>query len=81
MANHNVIGAGRARHSLRAVAPAGRFFAFTAGRGLPALPANAALLGLVGPDAIFGILRYRRVVSDPCLVAALAVIALLALCA
>jgi hypothetical protein len=42
---------------------------------------KAALLGLIGPAAIFGILRYRRVVSDTCLVAALAVIALVALCA
>jgi hypothetical protein len=42
---------------------------------------KAALLGLIGPAAIFGILRYRRVVSDTCLVAALAVVALVALCA
>ena len=42
---------------------------------------KAALLGLIGPSVIFGILRYRHVISDTCLVAALAVIALLALCA
>ena len=42
---------------------------------------KAALLGLIGPAVIFGILRYRRVVSDTCLVVALAVIALVALCA
>ena len=42
---------------------------------------KAALLGLIGPAVIFGILRYRRVVSDTCLVAALVVIALVALCA
>jgi len=42
---------------------------------------KAALLGLIGPTVIFGILRYRRVVSDTCLFAALAVIALVALCA
>jgi hypothetical protein len=42
---------------------------------------KAALLGLIGPAAIFGILRYRRVVSTTCLAAVLAVIALVALCA
>src|ERR1035441_9148628 len=42
---------------------------------------KAALLGLIGPAVIFGILRYRRVVSDTCLVAVLVVIALVALCA
>ncbi len=42
---------------------------------------KAALLGLIGPTAIFGILRYRRVVADTGLVAALFVIALVALCA
>jgi hypothetical protein len=40
---------------------------------------KAALLGLIGPAVIFGILRYRRVVSDTGLLAALAVIALVAL--
>ncbi len=39
MANYNDIGADGARHSMRAVEPAGRFPAFTAGRGLPALRA------------------------------------------
>jgi hypothetical protein len=42
---------------------------------------KTALLGLIGPAAIFGILRYRRVVSNTGLLAALAVIALVALCA
>ena len=42
---------------------------------------KAALLGLIGPAAITGILRWRGVVSTTCLVAALAVIALVALCA
>jgi len=42
---------------------------------------KAALLGLIGPSVIFGILRYRHVISDTCLVAALAVIAMVALCA
>ncbi len=42
---------------------------------------KAALLGLIGPAVIFGILRYRRVVSTTCLAAVLAVIVLAALCA
>jgi hypothetical protein len=42
---------------------------------------KAALLGLIGPAAIIGILRWRGVVSTTCLAAALALIALAALCA
>ena len=42
---------------------------------------KAALLGLIGPAAIFGILRWRGVVSTTCLAAVLALIALAALCA
>jgi len=42
---------------------------------------KAALLGLIGPAAIFGILRYRGIVSASCLAAALGLIALAALCA
>ena len=42
---------------------------------------KAALLGLIGPAAIIGVLRWRRVVSDTGLTAALALIALAALCA
>ena len=42
---------------------------------------KAALLGLIGPTVIFSVLRYRRMVSDTGLVAALALIALAALCA
>jgi hypothetical protein len=42
---------------------------------------KAALLGLIGPAAIIGILRWRGVVSGAGLVAALALIALAALCA
>ena len=41
---------------------------------------KVALLGLIGPAAIIGVLRWRRVVSDTGLVAALALIALAALC-
>lgn len=40
---------------------------------------KAALLGLIGPAAIIGILRYRGMVSGTCLAAALALIALAAL--
>jgi hypothetical protein len=40
---------------------------------------KAALLGLIGPAAIIGILRYRGVVSANCLAAALALLALAAL--
>ena len=40
---------------------------------------KATLLGLIGPAAIIGILRWRGVVSANCLVAALALIALAAL--
>jgi hypothetical protein len=42
---------------------------------------KATLLGLIGPAAIIGILRWRGVVSSTCLVSALAVIAMVALCA
>ena len=42
---------------------------------------KAALLGLIGPAAIIGILRWRGVVSTTFLTAALALIALAALCA
>ena len=42
---------------------------------------KAALLGLIGPAAIIGILRWRGVVSLTSLAAALALIALAALCA
>jgi hypothetical protein len=42
---------------------------------------KAALLGLIGPAAIIGILRWRGVVSTTFLIAALALIALAALCA
>jgi hypothetical protein len=42
---------------------------------------KAALLGLIGPAAIIGILRWRGVVSDTGLAAALTLIALAALCA
>ena len=42
---------------------------------------KAALLGLIGPAAIIGVLRWRGVVSTTFLTAALAVIALVALCA
>ena len=42
---------------------------------------KAALLGLIGPAVIFGILRYRRVVSTSGLAAVLAVIVVVALCA
>ena len=41
---------------------------------------KAALLGLIGPAAIVGVLRWRRVVSDTGLAAVLALIALAALC-
>ena len=40
---------------------------------------KAALLGLIGPAAILGFLRYRGTVSTACLAAALALIALAAL--
>ena len=40
---------------------------------------KAALLGLIGPAAILGLLRYRGVVSVAGLIAALALIALVAL--
>ena len=40
---------------------------------------KAALLGLIGPAAILGFLRYRGAVSPACLAAALALIALAAL--
>jgi uncharacterized membrane protein len=42
---------------------------------------KATLLGLIGPAAIIDILRWRGVVSSTCLVSALAVIAMVALCA
>ncbi|MGA2852615.1 MAG: hypothetical protein ABSE90_00580 [Verrucomicrobiota bacterium] len=42
---------------------------------------KATLLGLIGPAAIIGILRWRGVVSVTFLTAALALIALAALCA
>ena len=42
---------------------------------------KATLLGLIGPAAIIGILRWRGVVSTAFLAAALALIALAALCA
>ena len=42
---------------------------------------KAALLGLIGPAVIAGILRWRGVVSTSCLAAALALIALAAPCA
>ena len=42
---------------------------------------KAALLGLIGPTVIFGILRWRGAVSTASLAAALALIALAALCA
>jgi hypothetical protein len=42
---------------------------------------KSALLGLIGPAAIIGILRWRGAVSAACLAAALALIALAALCA
>ena len=47
----------------------------------PAEWRKAALLGLIGPAAIIGILRWRGAVSAACLAAALALIALAALCA
>ena len=42
---------------------------------------KAALLGLIGPAAIIGILRWRGMVSGAGLAAALALLALAALCA
>ncbi|HEX5398526.1 MAG TPA: hypothetical protein VFY06_05695 [Verrucomicrobiae bacterium] len=42
---------------------------------------KAALLGLIGPAVIVGILRWRGVVSVSFLIAALALFALVALCA
>ena len=42
---------------------------------------KAALLGLISPAAIIGILRWRGVVSTTCLATALVLIALVALCA
>ena len=42
---------------------------------------KATLLGLIGPAAIIGILRWRGVISTAFLAAALALIALAALCA
>ena len=42
---------------------------------------KAALLGLIGPAVIVGVLRYRRVVSNAGLAAVLAVIAVAAVCA
>ena len=41
---------------------------------------KVTLLGLIGPAAITGILRWRGVVSGTCLAAVLAFIALVALC-
>ena len=42
---------------------------------------KAALLGLIGPAMITGVLRYRKVVSWTCLVAVLVVVVLVALAA
>jgi hypothetical protein len=42
---------------------------------------KALLLGLLGPAALFSLLRYRGVASAPCLAAVLVLLALVALCA
>jgi len=42
---------------------------------------KVALLGLIGPSALVGILRWRHVISNSVLIAALVLFALIALCA
>ena len=42
---------------------------------------KATLSGLIGPTVIMGILRWRGVISNPVLTAALALVAMVALCA